>query len=156
MKHPITYRKAENNAWIQCFLCGQISHNSHDAVELYCSRCEFYHTNGIVEESSRLMAGPGDATREQKLIVALFLALGKTMQHVPKDLNIEISEGEIREAWKKKESPVRIVSRDQIWGSGNVFKVVAEKSAIKKIDGDLKAPIVEAAKKSRAFDFDLG
>ncbi|MBU6231580.1 hypothetical protein KGP36_02835 [Patescibacteria group bacterium] len=150
---PITYRKANDNSWIQCFLCGNISRNFSDAVELHCQRCEVYHTNGIVEESSRLSPTPGDANREQKLIVALFLSLGKAFEHVPKNVNIEVSEAEIQAAWKAKQSPVSIVSRDEIWGSGNVFKVVPGNMKIKNVAPDLKGNLVQAPKKVRVFDF---
>lgn len=156
MKTPmfaLTYRKASDNSWIQCFECGLISCNYHDAEELWCGRCEMRHVNGIVEESSRLSPTPGDANREQKLIVAVFLALGKAFEHVPKNVNIEVSEAEIQSAWKAKQSPVSIVSRDEIWGSGNVFKVVPGNMKIKNVAPDLKGNLVESPKKIRVFDF---
>jgi len=157
---PITYRKAENNSWIQCFRCGLISHNPHDAIEKFCARCDFHHVNGIVEESSRLGDTPGAANREQKLVVALFLALGKAMAYVPPAITVSVSEQEIGDAWKKKVSPVRLTARDEIWGSNNVFQVVRGVAKMVKDEMPLKGnmpkftqPLTEKPV-GRVFDFD--
>ena len=52
-----------------------------------------------------------EAMRNQKILVALFLCLGKSVVALPlKKRNIEVTETEIRKAWSEQKSPVRILS----------------------------------------------
>jgi len=50
-------------------------------------------------------------TRESKIIVALFLMLGKCLNALPANQrNFEVTETEMRKAWEEQKSPVRLVS----------------------------------------------
>lgn len=52
-----------------------------------------------------------EAARNQKIIVALFLFLGKAVIELPlPKRNLQVTETEIRKAWSEKKSPVRILS----------------------------------------------
>lgn len=52
-----------------------------------------------------------EALRNQKIVVALFLILAKTLQKLPlNNRRVEVTEAEIKQAWKDQKSPVRILS----------------------------------------------
>jgi hypothetical protein len=108
---PITYRKAHDNSWIQCFRCGQMSHNRKDAEQLFCGKCCMGHANGIIEPAQTINTAAKPEDRQTKIIVALFLFLGKALSKLPlKDRDICVKESEIRAAWKAQSSPVRLLS----------------------------------------------
>jgi len=76
--------------------------------------------------------------RQQKIIIALCLILGKTMTKIPisERPHVYVTEDEIAKAWKEKKSPVRLVSSmehiqpsagfDEAWtpGGQRIFRVV--------------------------------
>jgi hypothetical protein len=64
-----------------------------------------------------------EEARLQKIVVALFLILGKTIKQLPFGAikNCEVSESEIAQAWKTKKSPVRIISEVSSNGMAGSF-----------------------------------
>lgn len=116
--------------------------------------------------------------RQNKIIVALFLILGKAMERVPiNDRNlISVSETEIAKAWKAQKSPVRLISsmevnagstsnsgEDDEWKSVHrVFRVVPGDLDLSKTGLNLKGkmpkeedrPATAHHKQRRVFDLE--
>ncbi|MBU6231581.1 hypothetical protein KGP36_02840 [Patescibacteria group bacterium] len=156
----VSYRKSEDNSFIQCFLCGRTSHNRQDAIRLFCGHCGIFHTHGIVEPAIK------EADRQTKIIVALFLVLGKAVEQLNAGQRNKISvrESEIRDAWNSQKSPVRIVSEmsDALGyyqvGRERVFNVVLGDLDMKKTGLNFSKPMPEEPKdrpkKVRVFDLE--
>jgi len=69
----------------------------------------------------------GDPDRQKKIIVALFLILGKALRELPAHKrDIKVTEEEIRDAWIQQRSPVRLVSAVEDWviNPQRVFRTV--------------------------------
>ena len=101
--------------------------------------------------------------RMQKIIVALFLCLDKAMNRLPQYSwaleALEVSESEIREAWKNQTSPVRLISRRSDWGD-RTFRVVKGNLDLNKTGMSFKKPMPEEPnldplkKGKRCFDLE--
>lgn len=80
-----------------------------------------------------------DPDRQKKIIVALFLVLGKALKKLPPhEREIRVTENEIREAWIQQRSPVRLVSRLEHpdgWSMAEqrVFQTVLEELDLTKV-----------------------
>ena len=113
--------------------------------------------------------------RQNKIIVALFLILGRTMTKIPisERPHVYVTEDEIAEAWKKKKSPVRLLSSmehvqpsagfDEAWtpGGQRVFRVVPGDLDLSKTGMKIqgKMPLeaeqmVHKTKERRVFDLE--
>lgn len=115
---------------IRCLLCNSVSFNFNDILNKYCGRCHLFLENE--EQPPPPMPTPqvsqqGDPDRQKKIIVALFLILGKALKKLPaNDREIQVTEDEIRLAWMEQKSPVRLVSQNTWLDSGRVFRTVLE------------------------------
>ena len=107
--------------------------------------------------------------RQQKIIVALFLLLGKALPKLTLAQNREmfVSESEIKNAWIKQQSPVRLISttdslvpRDGMWAmeKERVFRCVLGDLDLTKTGLNLKGNMPEEPKptpeRRRVFDLE--
>lgn len=104
--------------------------------------------------------------RQQKIIVALFLCLGKSMNMmIPKQRDqVFVRESEIAEAWKNQKSPVRLVStQDFSWEVERTFKVVLGELDLTKTGGmdfrrkmpaEPAPPVATEVPQRRVFDLE--
>jgi hypothetical protein len=112
--------------------------------------------------------------RNQKIIVALFLLLGKALNQLPLTRrNLTVTESEILEAWLKKESPVRLVMDTKLslcptegdhWGSPTerVYKCILGNLDMTKTGMNFNKPMPAGStvtvdvkeKKNRVFNLE--
>jgi hypothetical protein len=108
MKYEITSDGEQSS--IRCLVCGATSYNPNDIANKYCGNCHsFLDTETMAQLPQQTVTDPD---RQKKIIVALFLVLGKALKALPANQRgIRVTESEIREAWIAQRSPVRLVSR---------------------------------------------
>lgn len=99
-----------------------------------------------------------EADRQNKIIVALFLILGKATSQLnaAQRQSLSVTESEIRKAWADQKSPVRIISEvrnewstmssGDNWGSERTFRVVVGELDLKKTGMDLRRKMPEEPK----------